>query len=719
MGTKQYLKIYISVFLLMLLGSFGCSPNSTEIPQKSTISGHAGGSVLIGSEVAVFAPDSKSPIASGITDSNGMFTVEGVPHGGPYLLRLTGGKEWRASLSGSDRLIPVETSIYALIPTLDTDINAQISPLSEYAYWIAKAYAGSTQLSEADAMRALQYVSGLTGVDVLSTPLLLTPSMSFEDMQATVKARSYAHQLEASVRTVMGEDVHPAHNLFTYALALRAADAVAGLEGSSVNQTLWSNLQNGLGLTDEELEVAREALKEKRLLLRSSFKSAFEALETTEYENVLEDVLNLMGEEFDDADLSGYRDELKTALLEELPDTVFNPVVEFSVTPKHIDPVIRLAEGLPAVGEIEFTVAGKYADGTTAFLPVGDVHMDVNEDMAAYCDVQPLTLTDEEGEGVTGGVIKYDFSEAERTSGEILVTCTLETRAGTAFNSEFPIEVSRRDFILKTLSLSGTIWDGDKDTPCGLDIAEGEFREVKSEDTPDAGEIYELQPFPIQIAIEAEDDGSPLPPDATLHVVLETEQGQFAPEGSDIFARKYEFALRGDSTINGREFLYRTQDMTGIDVSEETLTLTCREFPKSTVTRSFKVWRNAKALRDITVGEAKIAWDAYKTCATISYSLEGVRYDGQPATEAFDSAFVLRQKFKSGLEEEGAQPIQNITLEQDDAGEGTGVSLVLEYTPDGVLEAGETIMITGEIDFKDGQTSIPVMLEVSAELLSL
>jgi len=298
------------------------------VEKKGSVYGGANGSVFRDSKVVIFLPETGELLGSTSTNQDGMFLLEALPLGGPYILRLSGGFE----CSHDGRIIPLQTYLFSIVPEVRGKTPCQITPLTELMYWLARAIQGDHFIEPKSVYYAIEILRHYFGVDVVKVGA--SQKGSIEDVKASIRIRTVILQLEKSVcEAAEDESLLPAYEQFSRFLAFLAYDMVDGRVDGSLQAGACEALVEDLGLPEEDAMKLSLNGKAQGQALATAFAHNVTNAKREEYLSLLEQAATSFATE---TNYEWRGDEFRDETLKTLADEKF-PVVEKPVDPNEDD----------------------------------------------------------------------------------------------------------------------------------------------------------------------------------------------------------------------------------------------------------------------------------------------------------------------------------------------------------------------------------------------
>ncbi|NJB68748.1 hypothetical protein GGQ74_002421 [Desulfobaculum xiamenense] len=589
--------LLLTLCLVIAMALTGCGSSGDSDSSGGTISGGAGGSIFAGSTVTVLDPaQSNKPIGTGTTSDKGVFSVSGVPFGGPYIVKLTDGEEVVSGVGTR-----VTTPIFAIVPEVNTTTPCQITPLSQFAYWVARGRAGADAIDLEDVNYALAYVKGATGVDVLNDSPVVGDDSSSANLTKVAKTRAAIKQFEAAVGYA------PASPAFTQRVAVLGFDAADGNVDGSIGGDYGKALEDAGALDATELGKAET----DKAATGTAFRTKMDELGTAAFKSIVKDALDELEEEsgrtLDEAEKNSIADSAAA----EAPEIDLNPVVGIDCTLKAFPLVIDVNSMTSGVQRYPFFVERMHADGT---------HESVDQEGALTCTfdgVQKAAFSLGYDDRFSIYELVITPPEGGFQAGEVVVTLGYKLD-GRDFTTSSRIVLVSDGSALKRVSLVGDLWYSSRFSG-GIEPAL----------ETDGVTVFEESSVTLS-ATTVSDSGIIFAPPRNL--VLTVDKGQFWCEGvgEDNWAASHVVAYEGpDSAPKKLSFEYRFVGNWANDTIV-TMTLADETNPGVKHAKTFKLWKDRDALRPITFGRVTDTYVVGATSQTVSAPVNAARYDGYP-----------------------------------------------------------------------------------------
>ncbi|NJB68746.1 hypothetical protein GGQ74_002419 [Desulfobaculum xiamenense] len=599
--------LLLTLCLVIAMALTGCGSSGDSDSSGGTISGGAGGSIFVNSTVEVFDPQKGTDaIGKGTTSVKGVFSVTGVPFGGPYIVKLTGGEEV-AGVTRTD----VTTPIFAIVPEVKGDEACQITPLSQFAYWVARGHAGADAIDLEDVNYAISYVQGATGVDVLKdSPVVGNDEPTDEKLTKVARTRAAIKQFEEAVGGKPTDPAYiaPSDPAFTQRVALLGFDAADGNVDGSIGGDYGKALEDAGALDATELGKAET----DKAATGTAFNAKMDELGSPAFKGIVKDALDEV------ADESGrtLTEEEQKALVDdaaaETPEIDLNPVVGLVVENSPNAVVLPVELGLmpnPLTGRVPLDL--KRADGSLEELDRDDVVT------ATFTGAQKAAFSfgwieagDESSHGVT---ITYPTEGFQ--AGEVVLTMSYKLANGRTFSTNLRIVFAAEVPALRGIELDGGLWS---DLKGGIEFDRRE----------DATDRSFFESFKMDI-MAFFSPGSMPTPDEPYNLVLTVDKGElrFAGEDEDNWAALHTVEYAGRK-IDDREFEYR---FVGNWANDTTITLTLSDSknPDLKTAKTFKLWEDRDALKSVTFGKVAGTFEVGDTAPKdLSVSVVAKLHDG-------------------------------------------------------------------------------------------
>ncbi|NJB68747.1 hypothetical protein GGQ74_002420 [Desulfobaculum xiamenense] len=558
--------LLLTLCLVIAMALTGCGSSGDSDSSGGTISGGAGGSIFAGSTVTVLDPaQSNKPIGTGITSDKGVFSVSGVPFGGPYIVKLTDGEE---VVSGVGTL--VTTPIFAIVPDVNGKEACQITPLSQFAYWVARGHAGADAIDLEDVNYALAYVKGATGVDVLNDSPVVGDDSSNANLTKVAKTRAAIKQFEAAVGYA------PASPAFTQRVAVLGFDAADGSVDGSFSGDYGQALEEAGALDATELGKAETDMAATGTAFRTKMDELGSPAFKDIVKNVLDEVVNESGRALNADEKQAIADDAG----KEIPVIDQNPVV--GLTSNFVSKLtFDVNDTWPGTGSFTFLVYLKRADGTLEAL---------TQDAAVTCTfdgAQKAAFSFGYAVPALAHEIAITPPEGGFQVGEVMATLSY-TVDGRDLTTSFRFAFVSDGSALREIALGGELWrDSFKG---GLEFGSK------------VGDFNLFDPFTMDFMAQTV-SGTGISPDAKRNLVLTIDKGElrFAGEGEGNWATSHIVEYDGVS-FRDKGFEYRIAGNWAVDTTV-TMTLADSKDPDVKDVRTFKLWERRSDLKSVTFGK--------------------------------------------------------------------------------------------------------------------
>ncbi|NJB68745.1 hypothetical protein GGQ74_002418 [Desulfobaculum xiamenense] len=596
---KKNLLVTLCLVIAMALTGCGSSGDS-DSSSSGIIAGGAGGSIFVGSTVKVFDPQKGSDaIGTGTTSAKGVFSVTDVPFGGPYIVKLTGGEE----VEGDGSRNAIDNPVFAIVDEVSGKKACQITPLSQFAYWIARGHAGADAIELEDVNYAINYVKGATGVDVLNDKPIVEAGMTTDAVVAVAKTRAAIKRFEAAVGK-------PSDAAFIENVAMLGFDAADGTVNGNLGGNVVGALREELKFDDAKKGELEGKLDAVSASMSVGFQNVVSDLGSAAFGAIVKSALDDLAKEAPELIADDQKDDIVKKAVRTAPEIDQNPVVALVCSNRD---GIMILPAQDMRGEGTYTdwlfLALKHADGSLEYLYEDDLV--TTTIIGAQKDAFAFVWIEREDDSSYGLTITYPDGGFQ--AGEVMVTMSHKLADGREFTTSERIVIAAENRALFGLRLFNTLpYDGI------------EFEREEN------GYAY-FTPFEIRIKGEFAPGTEPSS-DAPYRLALTIDKGElrFKGEDEDNWASSHVVEYDGDSSKEWG-FEYRIAGNWATDTTVS-MTLSDTKYPDLKTVKRFKIFEDGEALRPITFGKVTRAFEVGAPATTVKVPVNVIRYNGQWAS---------------------------------------------------------------------------------------